>query len=338
MLSPTWIDGRFPPEFYLFFSVDIEGSTIFKNSVTGGRSTWGPFFLEFFQSFPANLSKCEADFEGHFALDKGSPFVLWKSLGDELIFAKKLNNGFDSFVAVCAAKEAIINGSEQLRTHRESRGNAGEKDHYPTHLKGTIWLAGFPIKNMKVPRDGLQDDYIGPSIDLGFRLTKLSSPWHMAVSTSLAWMVAKIQNEHSSKLKGINIKWVYRGREALKGILSGKAGYPVFCIDVAASADGVGKEELNLLDRAEIKPRDVIDFCTTLYSSDGCRPFILGDKSFDFDIGSSGDCAYDTYKDSYVSFLSTQPVISEPSSLAGSSDTQPVMDAIKQAASAASAQ
>lgn len=337
---PSWVDPRFVPELYLFFSVDIEGSTSFKNSVGGGRSTWGPFFLEFFQTFPSNLAKCEADFWHLFDASKSTPFVLWKSLGDELIFTKKLDNGFDAFLAVCAAKEAIIQGSSKLRSHRENRADAGEKNHYPTHLKGTAWLAGFPIKNMKISRTNVQDDYIGPSIDLGFRLTKLSSPWHMAVSAPLSWMVAKIQHEQSSILKGQTLKWFYRGREALKGIHGGKSGYPVFCIDVADSAEGVSKEELNLLDRGDVKPRDVIDFCETLYEKTGSqpgrhgRPFILGDNEYGLDMPVVDSDGWNEYIRDYKAFLTTQPMVSEPSISNGTDDAEQVLIAIDQAATA----
>jgi hypothetical protein len=141
-------------------------------------------------------------------------------LGDELIFAKKLTSGIEAFVAVCAAKQAITDYSKKLREHQRNRRKDGEQYAFPTQLKGTMWHAGFPIKNMKVVKDEQPQvpiDYIGPSIDLGFRLAKLSTPWHMAISAPLAWMVAKIQVEHSEKIDNLDVKWTYRGRGRLKG-------------------------------------------------------------------------------------------------------------------------
>jgi hypothetical protein len=331
-LTQTWVDGRFPPEFYVFFSVDIEGSTRFKNDV-GKSSTWGPFFLEFFHSFPSTLANCEVKLAQLLSsANPKSQFVFCKSLGDELIFAKKLTGGFEAFVAVCAAKQAITDYSKKLREHQRDRREDGEQHVFPTQLKGTMWHAGFPIKNMKVVKDEhpqVPIDYIGPSIDLGFRLAKLSSPWHMSISAPLAWMVAKIQVEHPEKIDNLDIKWTYRGRESLKGVLV--SPYPVFCIDVAASADNVGREELTLVEDTRTSARNVVAFCETLFSENGHgRPFIVGDK-YGFDIPNPENPECIEYIENYQAFLKTQPVITEPSKLEASVNTDTtaqVLDAI----------
>lgn len=342
LLGSDWVDPRFPPEIRLFFSVDIEGSTSFKHSIVGGRSTWGPFFLEFFQSFPPTLAKCETDLAALLQMGTSSTFEPWKALGDELVFSKRLSTGFEVYEGLCSAREAIIQGSASLRRHRESRASSGDIDQYPVHLKGTAWLAGFPIKNMKVPtvRAGTVDDYIGPSIDLGFRLTKMSSPWRMAVSTPLAWMAAKVQHEQSASLKGQMLKWSYLGRQTLKGIEGNRAGYPVFCIDVADSAIGMNSEELNLLDRGDIKPRDVIAFCETQFRSEGNqagkhgRPFILGDAKCGFDLPGAAAPERIQYLEAYGAFLTTQPVVQATMKAGtGSDDANAVISAIDSAAS-----
>jgi hypothetical protein len=309
--------------------------------VSGGRSTWGPFFLDFFQSFPPTLGKCEADLTTLLQTGAVSIFEPWKALGDELVFSKRLDTGFDVYQGLCAAREAIIQGSEKLRQHREVRASSGDKDQYPVHLKGTAWLAGFPIKNMKVVgvRPGAADDYIGPSIDLGFRLTKMSSPWRLAVSTPLAWMAAKVQHEQSPSLKGQMLKWSYLGRQTLKGIEGNRAGYPVFCIDVADSAIGMNEQELNLLDRGDVKPRDVVAFCETQFLGEGNqagkhgRPFILGDVACGLDLPVQGTPECARYHEAYDGFLTTQPVVQPPTTDAGSNDANAVISAIDSAAS-----
>lgn len=314
-------DPRYPPELRLFFSVDIEGSTQFKNTVPG-RSTWGPFFLDFFSNFPATLKKCEADVRAAQSLGSSARFEHWKSLGDELIFSVVLESGFDAYLALCAARDALIVGSQKLREHRESRKSIGDRYPYPVHLKGTAWLAGFPMKNMRVPspRSDGQDDFIGPSMDLGFRIAKVSSPWRMAVTTPLAWMASKVQFEKSAVLRSRELKWVYLGRQTLKGIDGNDVGYPVFCIDVADSTTVINSAEKLLLSRDGTQPSDVTAFCETQFRTDGTseagkhgRPFILKDTDCGLGLPDGDSPEKNCYWESYNSFLATvQPAIALP--------------------------
>jgi hypothetical protein len=311
-------DPRYPPELRLFFSVDIEGSTQFKNAVPG-RSTWGPFFLNFFSSFPATLKRCEADVRAAQSLGSAQRFEHWKSLGDELIFSVVLESGFDAYLALCAARDALILGSQKLREHRESRKNIGDDHPYPVHLKGTVWLAGFPMKNMKVPspRPEGNDDFIGPSMDLGFRIAKVSSPWRMAVTTPLAWIASKVQYEKSSVLRSKELRWVYLGRQTLKGIDGNNVGYPVFCIDVADSTTVINSAERLLLSRDGTQPSDVMSFCETQFRTDGTteagkhgRPFILKDSECGLGLPDGDSPEKTHYWEAYNSFLAAvQPAI-----------------------------
>lgn len=320
-LVSGWIDPRYLPELRLFFSVDVEGSTQFKQSVPS-RSTWGPFFLDFFKSFPSTLAKCEAEARGHARLGSGAEFEHWKSLGDELIFSVVLNSGFDAYLALCAARDALVEGSILLREHNESRSRIGETHPYPVHLKGTAWLAGFPMKNMRVPspRDDGQDDFIGPSMDLGFRIAKISSPWRMAVTTPLAWIAAKVQHEKSRVLRTKELKWVYLGRQTLKGIEGNSVGYPVFCIDVVDSTVVMNEAERTLLSRDSTQPSDVMTFCETQFRTDGTteagkhgRPFILNDTECGLALPEDSSPEKVRYLESYRSFLATvSPVVALP--------------------------
>ncbi len=317
---------------FLFLSVDIEGSTKFKSSTHGGPSTWGPFFLEFFENFPAKLKERETDIARTLGLVSDAPFELWKTLGDELLFYKKLDRGLSLFCGALAASRALIKGAELLRQHGESRTRSGESDHYPTQLKGTAWIAGFPIKNMIVGSN--PKEYIGPAIDLGFRLAKLSSPTRMVVSAPLAWMINKIQYAHTAKLNGFTLDFFYFGRETLKGVGKDGTGYPVFWVD-ASDAAKVSTQEKDIIRRGKLAPKDVVEFCESLFSDTASgigQPFILGDKDGIFEFPHHKSKVAKQYVDDYKAFLTTVPaVVADPptSGNGKSGDPTKVLSAIK---------
>ncbi len=133
-------------------------------------------------------------------------------------------------------------------------------------LKVTAWLAGFPINNAEfvvgaqrkkrpdfpgsddhnyshyvhlerfyedpLPHEML--DFIGPQMDLGFRLASLSSPRKMVLSLDLTWMLINTFSKSGNKwpsMVDLSGRIRFEGSVALKGVLSG-APYPVFWFDV----------------------------------------------------------------------------------------------------------
>jgi hypothetical protein len=75
----------------------------------------------------------------------------------------------------------------------------------------------------------------------------------------------------------------------------------------------------------------VVAFCETLFSENGHgRPFIVGD-TYGFDIPNPENPERIEYIENYLAFLKTQPVITEPSKLEASVNTDTtaqVLDAI----------
>ena len=67
-------------------------------------------------------------------------------------------------------------------------------------VKGTAWVAGFPVRNIElyIPKNMHKNkaepecvrDFLGPSIDLGFRLSKKASEARLILSPSLAYLIA----------------------------------------------------------------------------------------------------------------------------------------------------
>jgi hypothetical protein len=153
----------------------------------------------------------------------------------------------------------------------------------PVLFKGTCWLAGFPVANAALPMTDLHDDgitqrcdFIGPQIDLGFRLKDRSSPRQCTISVELAALIAKnAPNE---------LRFFVEQSTPLKGALKGRP-YPWIWIDCFDQPDvHAGKLDIHdledrLLKREMVKPHDLEAFCLAYIKEVGRPlhvPFVYG--------------------------------------------------------------
>ncbi len=111
-------------------------------------------------------------------------------------------------------------------------------------VKGSAWTAGFPIRNRKmtpikyprlpekcVPEPLCKlnlEDYMGPEIDIGFRIGKHTFPGLMVVSLELAYILndSKLVIPDDKRLRVIDTGW-----EELKGVWEGNK-YPILWLDL----------------------------------------------------------------------------------------------------------
>lgn len=195
----------------LFLSVDMAGSTQFKARFTDGGS-WLETFRNFFTNFPLML----AGQVGFAFLDEGeTPSVeVWKVMGDEVIF-----------VATPSGAEELVNLLLALLRTMDAY-EARFLDDLPLRLKGTAWLADFtgPNIELEIPElsggEGVRAiDFIGPDLDLGFRVTKFARPACLALSFDVADLVLAAGNSNTVSLYLI-------GAEELKGVMFGRP-YPI---------------------------------------------------------------------------------------------------------------
>ncbi len=225
----------------LFLSVDVVGSTAFKQSQPRshhrnrcedtGPANWLTFLSSFYRDFGSrlklHLGRCllstgltDGDTDKHV----GYP-SLWKALGDELVFVIELKHEKHLSVILDAFRHAI---NEEI-----DRARAG--DHpLPISFKGAAWIAGFPVCNAEIPiksdipqPDGktpvIGYDYAGPCIDIGFRISKLASPHRLVVTAEIAYLLAITGSEM--------VHFLHPDRPTeFKGVLGGDE-YPVFWID-----------------------------------------------------------------------------------------------------------
>lgn len=109
---------------------------------------------------------------------------IWKCLGDEILYA---------FI-VCSREEVFALSSAFLHTLRDfdAKARLGQPSDSKTQLlrmKGTGWVANFPTRNRSFKLFG-RDDYFGPDMDIGFRISKFARPGLLCVSLDLAYLLA----------------------------------------------------------------------------------------------------------------------------------------------------
>ncbi|MDR2438997.1 MAG: hypothetical protein LBE12_06480 [Planctomycetaceae bacterium] len=263
----------------IFFSVDIEGATAYKTKMRhqNGDEDWCLLFERFYKEFPGTFDHAYLSLSSSQAPDAITKIIrptLWKFVGDEILFYAPLTDPSQTLEHVRAFRQALIDYNKNIL------------QQYGVSCKGTVWLAGFPINNRIVLLDDKHKDkpiidFVGASIDIGFRLTKFSSSRKLVISLDLLWLLAESEKDNHEKVYSTflkdNVK--YSGRHELKGVLSDKS-YPIFWIDSCAKSP---VEDDFLPDHKKCNLNSIITFCEefscSVDSSIFVKPFIVGDSA-----------------------------------------------------------
>ncbi|NQX11834.1 hypothetical protein HQQ80_09385 [Microbacteriaceae bacterium VKM Ac-2855] len=224
----------------LFLSVDLVGSTNFKQR----SAEWIDSFLSFYEGFPRDLDAALDELRHN---ETCVP-TLWKAVGDELIFTADVSDEAEIYFLVRAWLRAM-----------ELHEPGLEKSQMTT--KGGAFLACFPGPDREVaiplnPTRGDSDkyssvrneealqnrdyskflfDYLGPSIDTGFRVLSACSPRYFTLSVEVAWAMAQHQLSINSSS---STDFSLMDERELKGVWKGRP-YPLFSIDRIAGDDVV---------------------------------------------------------------------------------------------------
>lgn len=294
------------PRLRLFLSADIVGSTSLKqNSARGSDISYdrmtGPGWFSaiqgfYFEATHAFLNEWSSKRAGSKYPDElyGEAPAFWKSIGDEVLFTKAIADHRQLATTLACWMTAANRMREFLKGENSS-----------LDVKCTAWLAGFPFRNREAvvnrrPRanenqvedyyvasgilinefykdpekSDLLIDYIGPSIDTGFRLTGFSSHRKMVVSIDLAYVLS--MTSFDGEVARINLH--YDGSHSLKGVM-GSAPYPVFWINMSHNDSLAVKEDklkvLNVCNKEDVK-----EYCDAFYEEYDnfvFRPFIADD-------------------------------------------------------------
>ena len=198
---------------YLFFSFDIVNSTEYKNI----NDNWKKIFNKFFESCKYYLKEHTKD---SFRYDA----KVWKMIGDEILFYLPVFSKEEIYHAPDCAFETLKNCIKILEF--ESERALG--------VKGTLWISyvkdyatdenadNIIIKEKEFDHYNL--DFLGPDIDIGFRISKFSFNGQLVIDAKLACYITKFGSEIDKKHISENMKIV--SWEKLKGVWNNRH-YPI---------------------------------------------------------------------------------------------------------------
>lgn len=223
------------PRVYIFFSADLVGSTQKKQEPQDALciNSWVPNIVGFY-----------VNFEEKFADEN---IKLWKYNGDEILFYARILSWKDALKYVKKFRNVI------------ETSNSSKKAEYL--VKGTVWTAGFPIRNFVLRKpvvNNEQIDFIGPDIDLGFRIATLANVERIAISPELALGLLEVSSESRE------IKWCFYGRQKLKGIVE-EGGIPVVFLSSQKNKLSLQDKEEKLLGR-DPEPSMLKDFLVSYFN------------------------------------------------------------------------
>jgi hypothetical protein len=224
LVTREQFDEYTKPRLMLFMSVDMENSTRLKQNYPRHHShDWLGKVVHFLEEFPTIIqaSRDELASEKNLTLEQ---LRLWKFQGDEIIFAINIVSPTVADLEIQALGEAIRKWNESIVPEKESKR---------LFLKGTAWLAGFPVANVVIPVNKMED-YVGPSMDAGFRLSKFSSARRLVLSVDLAWWL--LENKSNQEIR-------FDGRHTIKGLAEG-IGYPILWVETKESKYQAIEDEL----------------------------------------------------------------------------------------------
>ncbi|WP_337186630.1 hypothetical protein [Phenylobacterium sp.] len=265
--KPSALPEGFPeglkPRLRLFFSVDLEGATHYKQS----HNTWRPEILRFYRDFDLILQSEFHAFASNYAGPLKAP-EYWKSNGDELLYTCELTSLSHAY----ALMHVWIWSLHRYQLQREPGAEHLE-------AKSTAWIGLFPTPNAEVffrrggavvdsdlSRDAiivqseLRDEwyanpsnasitreFVGPSIDTGFRLTSWATPHQLILSVDLAFLLT------SGEPEGIGpLTLRLSGKQKLKGVIDDQP-YPTLWIPVGGLGLARSAGGPVVTDRAEIR-------------------------------------------------------------------------------------
>lgn len=245
--SPTGPEGV-----RLFFSADLIGSTAYKNkpqvspaAYARRQPPWADGFEQFYELFHQRFaSACDQQ--------AGAPVpCFFKAIGDELLFHVAIHGCEDAVAAMAGFRLALEEYNRRIM-----------QADLPLSVKGSAWIAGFPINNHRVIMPDGSEDFIGPSIDAGFRLSRMATQRKLVVAVDLALLLLEEPG---------GFTFFFDEPIPLKGVLGGRP-YPLIWIDT-----GVQLPEDRLLGvRKDPCERDELrDYCRRYIDSCGSDSWLI---------------------------------------------------------------
>lgn len=279
------------PDLRIFFSIDIINSTAFKSTHQKSlqSSNWFMFFKKFYDDIPLRLQK-KYDGQGKI-LNFSFPYV-WRFVGDEIIFYASIKKYEHINIHVAIFKNLI-----------EELNNDKDKDF---EIKGCAWLAGFPVHNATLGE--LNDicnrtidiyktngviDFIGPSIDLGFRISKYADKRKFILSVDLAMIISYnvLHAKSYWKKRFPKFNFYFDKELPTKGINDGQ--YPIIWIDVDRKKDYYDR----LYGIKEQTKEDIFSYCKDTVYNENYKLFPPFIEKINHEVFSKPENYADSYKE-----------------------------------------
>jgi hypothetical protein len=295
------IEEHLRPTQIIFLSADIVGSTAIKyaNPKSGGVD-WAEIIQSFYyysnEYFLDEWEKAiedalpettEEDRETQKRLTFGFKPIFWKTVGDEILFRKHVSHARQ----IAPILIAWIKAMERVVKMLKKFG----KDSESLDLKSAAWIGEFPFQNKVVfgagsyynskgtdietlmklyadtPITTSEIDFIGPAMDIGFRISKYASPRKFILSIDVVYFLSYYKDASDSLYNNI----YYDGQQYLKGVFTGLS-YPIFWLDLT------GRDFWNKIDDTtilhKINNRNIRIYCSDYYNHIeiyGDKPFLL---------------------------------------------------------------
>lgn len=218
-LDRTYVSDPEPSEYsVIFYSFDLVNSTHYKSI----NPNWISLFNKFFEFIQSEVRR-----------ETNNGLEVWKYVGDEVIIKQRVRTIEDILKSPKLAKRIMDSTINQLSDYnRPLKLNLS--------VKATVWIAKINDKyseddehsdrnhNIRIQtpsqsNNSSENDYLGPDIDIGFRISKYSVSSIVSLSANLAWLIHRI--ESSTKIESAkSCKIVHY--EQLKGVW-GDRYYPV---------------------------------------------------------------------------------------------------------------
>ncbi|ADG91858.1 conserved hypothetical protein [Arcobacter nitrofigilis DSM 7299] len=283
-----------------FFSVDVINSTAFKNDkqkreVNNSKycvsSSWAIAFKNFYDEIRKILNDKYNEIIKRENIEKENfyfPFQ-WRIIGDEIVFFSVVKSFVHILYHLEASKNTIVDFNK-------------DKKKIPFSVKGTAWIAGFPVNNtiiksssekgLNFNSNGKISDFenvnfLGPSIDIGFRISKYSSSRKFILSIDLAMIVTYLINNKQSISK---FKFYFDNNQMLKGVgVDGQ--YPIIWI---LSEDDIKEKDSFYLEKSSPCCTKLLydHLKSTLENLNLLPPFIIGCEHSEFTIPDEYDSLY----------------------------------------------
>jgi class 3 adenylate cyclase len=222
-VQAAMFDGR---RLVMFLSADVVGSTAFKASTVGdgGEALWLEAFETLFRELPLIFIGKLAEY--FFDEDDVPQGGVWKVMGDEVVFAVLPQNLRHAHRVAAAFCDAVASYDARIA------------ERWPLRIRGCCWGAEMGARNraIEIPEmlGGSEDrpylDFLGPDIDIGFRLSGHSHPGGLILSPNLAEAFAALDDQRG-------LRYHFVGEAPLKGVCGGLP-FPL----VLVSLDGISAQ------------------------------------------------------------------------------------------------